>query len=40
MRDGDSITLKGHTLVNGKRVGFGECTGTLVPPKPESDYYW
>lgn len=39
MLDGDSITLRGHTQVNGKRVGFGECTGTLVPAAPESDYY-
>jgi len=39
MKDGDSIVLKGHTLVNGKRVGFGECTGKLVPPIPEESYY-
>lgn len=39
MQDGDTITLRGHTIVNGKRVGFGECAGTLIPAAPESDYY-
>ena len=39
MKDGDSITLRGHTTVNGKRVGFGECTGKLVPAIPEEQYY-
>jgi hypothetical protein len=39
MRDGDSLTIRGHSIVNGKRVGFGDCAGTLIPSRPESEYY-
>lgn len=31
LQDGDSITLRGAALGDGYRVGFGPCTGTLLP---------
>ncbi|HEY9048118.1 MAG TPA: fumarylacetoacetase [Ohtaekwangia sp.] len=29
--DGDSITLRGHASKDGVRIGFGECTGKILP---------
>ena len=31
LEDGDTITLRGHVQGDGYRIGFGECTGTLLP---------
>ncbi|MEE9376249.1 MAG: fumarylacetoacetase [Rhizobiaceae bacterium] len=31
LHDGDKITLKGHCQGNGYRIGFGECSGEILP---------
>ncbi len=31
IEDGDTITLSGHSQGNGFRIGFGQCTGTIMP---------
>lgn len=31
IEDGDRLTLKGHAQGEGYRVGFGECTGRILP---------
>lgn len=31
LKDGDTVTMKGHCQADGYRVGFGECTGTVLP---------
>ncbi|CAF0754411.1 unnamed protein product [Brachionus calyciflorus] len=31
LQDGDTITMKGFCQGNGYRVGFGECSGTVLP---------
>ncbi|MCC5992578.1 MAG: fumarylacetoacetase [Rhodobacteraceae bacterium] len=31
LEDGDTVTLRGAALGDGYRVGFGACTGTLLP---------
>jgi len=31
LEDGDTLTLSGHATGNGYRIGFGTCTGTLLP---------
>ena len=31
IEDGDTLTLRGHASGDGYRVGFGACTGTLLP---------
>lgn len=31
LEDGDTLTLHGHAQGDGFRIGFGDCTGTLVP---------
>ena len=31
LEDGDTLTLAGHANGDGYRIGFGTCTGTLVP---------
>lgn len=30
--DGDTITLRGYAEKNNVRIGFGDCTGTILPP--------
>ena len=32
LEDGDTITLRGWCQGDGYRVGFGDCTGTILPP--------
>jgi fumarylacetoacetase len=33
LHDGDTVTMKGSCIKSdGKRVGFGDCTGTVLPP--------
>ncbi len=31
IEDGDTLTLKGHARGDGYRVGFGACTGAILP---------
>ena len=31
LQDGDTLTLKGHAQGDGYRIGFGECTGEILP---------
>jgi fumarylacetoacetase len=34
LADGDSITLRAHcTKPGARRIGFGECTGTILPAR-------
>lgn len=33
LQDGDEVTMTGHCEGNGFRVGFGSCTGVLLPPR-------
>lgn len=34
IEDGDTLTLHGHAQGDGYRIGFGECTGKVLPAKP------
>lgn len=29
--DGDTLTLRGHCLVEGYVIGLGDCTGKVIP---------
>ena len=31
LEDGDTLTLRGHAQGDGYRIGFGDCTGTILP---------
>lgn len=31
IEDGDTLTLRGHALGDGYRIGFGDCTGRILP---------
>ena len=31
LEDGDTLTLRGHAQGDGYRIGFGDCSGTLLP---------
>ncbi|MEO9904350.1 fumarylacetoacetase [Nisaea sp.] len=31
LEDGDRVTLRGHAAGDGYRIGFGDCTGTVLP---------
>lgn len=31
LEDGDTLTLRGHAQGDGYRIGFGECSGTILP---------
>jgi fumarylacetoacetase len=31
LEDGDRLTLRGHAQGDGYRIGFGGCTGTILP---------
>ena len=35
VEDGDVLTLRGHAQGDGYRVGFGECTGQVLPALPD-----
>ncbi|EGR27913.1 hypothetical protein IMG5_186650 [Ichthyophthirius multifiliis] len=39
IQDGDTITMKGWAEKNGVRIGFGECSGKILPAHPENIYY-
>ena len=32
LEDGDTVTLRGWCQGNGYRIGFGDCSGTILPP--------
>ena len=32
LEDGDTVTLRGWCQGDGYRIGFGDCTGTILPP--------
>ena len=32
--DGDTIAMTGYAQGDGHRVGFGDVTGTILPPRP------
>ena len=32
LQDGDTVTLRGWCQGDGYRIGFGDCTGTILPP--------
>lgn len=34
LADGDTLTLEGSAIGDGYRIGFGTCTGTVLPAKP------
>ena len=34
LKDGDTVTMRGFCQGEGFRVGFGECTGKLLPATP------
>mmetsp|Transcript_103076 Transcript_103076/g.250356 ORF Transcript_103076/g.250356 Transcript_103076/m.250356 type:complete len:472 (-) Transcript_103076:31-1446(-) len=34
LKDGDTVIMKGYAQGDGFRVGFGECTGEVLPAKP------
>jgi fumarylacetoacetase len=34
LEDGDTVTLRGHAQGRGYRIGFGDCTGQVVPALP------
>ncbi len=38
IEDNDRITLTGWAQGDGYRIGFGECTGRILPPLPEPDW--
>ena len=38
IENGDRLTLKGWAQGEGHRIGFGECTGTVVPSPEEKDW--
>ena len=39
IQDGDSVNIRGSAVNNGKKIGFGECEGTVLPVLPESEYF-
>jgi len=34
LADGDQVTMRGHARGNGYRIGFGDCTGRVLPAVP------
>ncbi|TNV78033.1 hypothetical protein FGO68_gene3346 [Halteria grandinella] len=39
LHDGDIVTLRGQCKGEGYVIGFGECTGTVIPALDNSEYY-
>ncbi|MCB1425634.1 MAG: fumarylacetoacetate hydrolase family protein, partial [Notoacmeibacter sp.] len=33
IEDGDTVTLRGHARGDGYRIGFGDCSGTIMPAR-------
>ncbi len=38
LEDGDRVTFRGHAQGPGYRIGFGECTGTVLPAIDKPDW--
>jgi len=38
LEDGDTATLSGHAQGDGYRIGFGDCTGKILPALAEPDW--
>ena len=38
LEDGDRVALTGWAQGGGYRVGFGACSGTILPAPPEKDW--
>ena len=38
LEDGDRLTIRGHAQGQGFRIGFGDCTGTVLPAQPLPDW--
>jgi fumarylacetoacetase len=38
IEDGDTVTLRGHAQGDGYRIGFGQCSGRLLPALPVPDW--
>ena len=38
IEDGDTITLRGAALGDGYRIGFGECSGKVLPAIDKPDW--
>ena len=34
LKDGDRVTMRGHCKGDGYRIGFGHCTGKVLPALP------
>ena len=34
LEDGDRLTIRGHARGDGYRIGFGDCTGVVLPASP------
>lgn len=37
LEDGDIVTFRGFCQGNGFRVGFGDCTGRVLPARPADE---
>lgn len=35
LQDGDTVTLSGYCQAQGYRIGFGDCTGTILPARSQ-----
>ena len=38
LEDGDRLTLRGHAQGPDYRIGFGDCTGRVLPAVPLPDW--
>ena len=38
IEDGDTLTLSGYAEGNGYRIGFGECSGKILPAIAQPDW--
>jgi fumarylacetoacetase len=39
IEDGDTVVMTGFVNKKGRKIGFGECAGKVLPALPETDYY-
>ena len=39
LQDGDTLSLEGVSRGNGYTIGFGECSGTILPALDDSHFY-
>lgn len=39
LQDGDTLTLRGACKGQGFTIGFGDCSGKIVPAIDESNFY-